>query len=182
MANNIIEFKKATYAERKDGPGETKYALAFERMERVKQDLQRTIDILNDENGKNLITCMGPLYYVGNTRPEITGFVSDYIKDFLSKTLARLDSEEFQSTFMLSDFPQLMELAESTFKMGIPTNVVIPFVDSVVTMIVTRIGTEWIITNVFRNHENLYQHAFEMAFANLDIDIEKAFTTSEDEE
>lgn len=179
---SIIEFKKGIYAERETDPEDTKYSKAFERLERLKDDIKRTIDILKDNLGKNLITCMGPLYYEGNTDPEITGYVSNYFRTFLEEILGRLESEEFTGSFMLSDVPHLLELAESTFNMGIPTNVAIPFKDSVITFIITRIGTEWIITNIYRNHENIFQHALEMAFENIGQSVEDAFDMTEDEQ
>lgn len=146
-----------------------------ERFLDLKEKIQANILRLKSPDGCNVTLMFGPIYFNGIEIEERKQSIIDFHIGTLENIMTDLGSEDFENTYLKSDFPALLKNASDLFEMGLPVNIAIPFASKIVTLIFTKVYDNYIISNVYINEKCIHQYALEASFHKFKSSSVEAF-------
>lgn len=169
--DNVIAFHRPS----KGSENDVTLEQTKERFVDLKEKIQANILRLKSPDGCNVTLMFSPIYFNGNEIEERKQSIIDFHIDTLKNIMTDLESEDFENTYLKSDFPALLKNASDLFEMGLPVNIAIPFASKIVTLIFTKVYDNYIISNIYINEKCIHQYALEASFRKFKTSSIEAF-------
>lgn len=173
--NNIVAFKKREVT----NPDLEKFDKRFEI---VKDILKTNISLLKNVDQADTLMMLGPIYFHGNDDPHFKGILNGFMAGVLEGILEDIESDLFKQSIGNSDIPAILNHVETLMDFKLPTCITFPLLRAIYSIPIVLVGEQWLVVDVFVNHQSLRQRAFEVAMEKTDKSVEDLFYPIDDEE